>query len=156
MNATEDAIFDCANEIYEVLQEKIVAEERRKGLATRADTKAQASTESVQYDVADGLVQQARDKRPRDPANSTEDESERPTARPRTLPPSPAPSSPSLHTEMALFLSMMNSRAAIEASTGAKKEDITRLEARIDSMAATMDGIMALLRTLAQRPPRSN
>lgn len=57
---------------------------------------------------------------------------------------------------MAIFLSMMNSRAAIEASTGAKKEDITRLEARIDSMAATMEGMMALLRTLTQRPPWPN
>lgn len=67
-------------------------------------------------------------------------ESERPTARPRTLPPSPLPSSPPLQTEIALFLSMMNSRAALEASTGAKKEDITRLETRMDSMAVTMEG----------------
>lgn len=67
-------------------------------------------------------------------------ESERPTARPRTLPPSPLPSSPPLQTEIALFLSMMNSQAALEALTGAKKEDITRLETRMNSMAATMEG----------------
>lgn len=137
MNATEAAIFDHANEIYEVLQEKSVAEAQRKGLV-------------------DELVPRGRDKRPREPENYREGESERPTARPRPLPPSPAPASPSLQTEMALFLSMMNSRAAIEASTGVKKEDITRLEARIDSMAATMEGMMALLRTLSQRPPRPN
>ncbi|KAJ5480152.1 hypothetical protein N7530_005661 [Penicillium desertorum] len=51
---------------------------------------------------------------------------------------------------MALFLSLMNTQAAREASTGAKKEDITRLEARIDSMAATMEGMMALLRTYTE------
>ncbi|CAG8907912.1 unnamed protein product [Penicillium egyptiacum] len=156
MNATEAAIFDYANEIYEVLQENTVAEERRRDLAARADTKARAYTDSVRDDIADELVQRARDKRPRNPENSGQEESERPTARPRTLPPSPSPSSPSLQTEMALFLSMMNSRAAIEASTGAKKEDITRLEARIDSMATTMEGMMALLRTLTQRLPRAS
>ncbi|KGO68239.1 hypothetical protein PITC_046650 [Penicillium italicum] len=156
MNATEAAIFDVTNEIYQALQEKIVAEERRKALAARADAQVQTHTDSVRNDVAGGLVQRVRDKRPRDPEISTVEESERPTARPRTLPPSPAPSTPSLQTEMALFLRMMNSRAAIEASDGAKKEDITRLEARIDSMAATMEGIMALLQALTQRPPRSN
>lgn len=57
---------------------------------------------------------------------------------------------------MVLFLSLIKTREALEASTGAKKEDITRLEARIDSMAATMEGMMALLRTLAQRLPRPN
>ncbi|KAJ5382538.1 hypothetical protein N7517_000449 [Penicillium concentricum] len=155
MNATETAIFDYANEIYEVLQHNLVAEERRKELAS-AGTKPQTNTDSVRDDVADELVQRARDKRPRNPANSSQEENERPTARPRTRPPSPPADSPSLHTEMALFLSMMNSRAASEASTAAKRSDITRLERRIDSMAATMDGMMGLLRTLVQRQPRSN
>ncbi|KAJ5493934.1 hypothetical protein N7463_010021 [Penicillium fimorum] len=115
MNATETAIFDYANEIYEVLQHNLVADKQRKELAS-AGTKPQTNTDSVRDDVADELVQQARDKRPRDPPNSMQDESERPTARSRTRPPSPPADSPSLHTEMALFLSMMNSRAASEAT----------------------------------------
>ncbi|KAJ5434118.1 hypothetical protein N7491_004713 [Penicillium cf. griseofulvum] len=155
MNAVEAAIFAYANEIYEVLQHNLVADEQRKELA-RAGTKPQTHVDSVRDDMADELVQRSRDKRPRDPASSSQEEIERPTTRPRTRPPSPPTSSPSLQAEMALFLSMMNSRAASEASTGAKRSDITRLERRIDSMAATMDSMMGLLRTLVQRPPGSS
>lgn len=53
MSATEDAIFDHANEIYEVLQEKLVAEARRK-------------------ELVDESVPRGRDKRPREPENSRE------------------------------------------------------------------------------------
>lgn len=53
LSTTEAAIFGYANEIYEVLQEKSVAEARRKGLV-------------------DELVQRGRDKRPREPENSRE------------------------------------------------------------------------------------
>jgi hypothetical protein len=55
-----------------------------------------------------------------------------------------------------LLLSLINTRVALEVSAGAKKEDMTRLKARIGSMAATMEAMMALLRTLTQRLPRPN
>ncbi|KAJ5789782.1 uncharacterized protein N7518_006793 [Penicillium psychrosexuale] len=73
LNATEAAMFDYANEIYEVLQENAVAEQRRRDLTARADTKAQAGTDSVRDDTADELVQPAREKRPRDPVDSREE-----------------------------------------------------------------------------------
>ncbi|KAJ6180908.1 hypothetical protein N7519_011369 [Penicillium mononematosum] len=95
-NATEDSIFEYAGKIYEALQEHSVAEARRKDLVARAVTKAQTHTDSVRDDRADELVQRARDKRPRSPENSPREENERPKARPRRLPPSPSPSSPSL------------------------------------------------------------
>lgn len=71
MNDTEAAMFAHANEIYEVLQQNIVAEERRRDLAARVVTKAQACTDSVRDDIA-GVVQRARDKRPRDLEGSRE------------------------------------------------------------------------------------
>jgi hypothetical protein len=55
---------------------------------------------------------------------------------------------------MGLFLSLINTRVALELS--AKKKDMTRLEARIGSMAATTEAMMASLRTLTQRLPRPN
>ncbi|KAJ5950582.1 uncharacterized protein N7479_008995 [Penicillium vulpinum] len=144
MNATEAAIFDYANEIYEVLQQNLRANEQRKEFAS-VGTRPQISTNSAGDGMADESVQRARDKRPINEAN--------PTQVGMLKPPTPPIS---LHTEMALFLSMMNTRAASEASTAAKRSDITRLERRIDSMAATMDGMMALLRTIAHRQSGSN
>jgi hypothetical protein len=71
MNTLETAIFDYANEIYEVLQHNLVADERRKELA-RAGTKPQTHANSVQNDMADEIVQQrGRNKRPRDSASSS-------------------------------------------------------------------------------------
>ncbi|KAJ5158348.1 uncharacterized protein N7500_007999 [Penicillium coprophilum] len=161
MNATEAAIFDYANEIHEVLQQNLRAHERRKMLASAAP-KPRDYIRSMEDGIADGLVRRARDKRHRNPVNSTREEaSGRPTARPRIRPPSPPTSSQSLQAEMAIFLHRLNSQAASEAaaseaSAAASRSDITRLERRIDSMAATMDGMMSLLRTLAQRQPGSN
>lgn len=70
LNATEAAMFDYGNEIYEMLQENAVAEQRRRDRRARADTKAQASTDSVRDDTADELEQPAREKRPRNPVDS--------------------------------------------------------------------------------------
>ncbi|OQE40986.1 hypothetical protein PENCOP_c005G07566 [Penicillium coprophilum] len=156
MNATEAAIFDCADEIHEVLQQNLRAHEQRKMLASAAP-KPRENTRSMENSEAGDLVRRTRNKRHRNPVNSTREEaSGRPTARPRIRATSPPTSSQSLQTEMAIFLKNLNSQAASEASAAARRSDITRLERRIDSMAATMDGMMGLLRTLAQRQPGSN
>ncbi|OQE20209.1 hypothetical protein PENFLA_c017G09758 [Penicillium flavigenum] len=122
MRATEAAILDYANEIYEALQQKLAAQRQRKELAS-VDATAQAYTDPVRDNMADELVQRASEKRARNQANISQEESERPATRLRSLPPSPSPSSPSLQTEMALFLNRLNSAATSEAASAAAKKE---------------------------------
>ncbi|KAJ5826888.1 hypothetical protein N7447_003651 [Penicillium robsamsonii] len=133
MNATETVIFDYANEIYEM----------NDGRSSLVQVLSLRQIPTLEQEIKGLETRQILCKK-------------RASNNPGTRPPSPPAESPLLHTEMALFLSMMNSRAVSEALTAAKRSDITRLEHRINSMAATMGGMMGLLRTLVQRQPRLN